>query len=136
MMQASENNRRYYEANKAAILERQRKYQKGKRQLNTQYATAVRVRNRLYKYAFVRVSKSLIAEVGCTADTLRTHIEGQFEGGMGWSNYGILWEFDHIRPLSWFNLTNGVPLAATHYTNLRPRLITENRGDKARRPNS
>lgn len=41
--------------------------------------------------------------LGCTIDFFKKHIESQFQPGMCWENYGK-WEFDHIVPISDFNL--------------------------------
>lgn len=62
--------------------------------------------------------------LGCDGATLRMYIEGLWEPGMSWFNYGpsaIEWQLDHKIPLSKFNLEDPVQLsAATHYTNLQP----------------
>jgi hypothetical protein len=54
---------------------------------------------------------SAVRDLGCTVDEFKQKIEAQFHANpdtgeaMTWDNYGINgWEFDHIRPLSSFNL--------------------------------
>jgi hypothetical protein len=42
---------------------------------------------------------------GYTLDDLRRHLEGKFQTGMTWDNYGE-WHIDHIRPQSSFNFTS------------------------------
>ena len=81
--------------------------------------------------------------LGCDFDTLKTHIESQFEPWMTWENKGNpedgifepnkTWDIDHIVPL-----TNAMceedMIKLNHYTNLRPtcsyynRWIKKNRG--------
>ncbi|KKM21063.1 hypothetical protein LCGC14_1639150, partial [marine sediment metagenome] len=44
--------------------------------------------------------------VGYTLKQLRTHLQGQFQPGMAWGNYGKGgWEVDHVIPKSVFNYT-------------------------------
>ena len=63
---------------------------------------------------------SAVKDLGCTLDFLEKHIEGQFQGGMTWDNYGE-WEVDHIIPLAKLDLTNSEDFAkACHYSNLQP----------------
>lgn len=57
---------------------------------------------------------------------LKAHLEGLFELGMSWDNYG-LWHIDHRRALATFDLTLMVDLqAAWHYTNLQPLWASDN----------
>ena len=37
---------------------------------------------------------------------LKAHLEAQFQPGMTWGNYGEVWECDHIRPVSAWNLAD------------------------------
>ncbi len=59
--------------------------------------------------------------LGVTVIEAKRYIEAQFEAGMTWQNHGIVWEIDHIIPLSAFDLTKPSEIfAASHYRNLRP----------------
>lgn len=71
---------------------------------------------------------SAVQDLGCTLDEFRAHIESKFSGGMTWANYGHKgWHFDHVRPLSSFNLSvREQLLAACHYTNIQPMWAVEN----------
>lgn len=65
--------------------------------------------------------------LGCSIEEARQHIENQFEDWMTWENHG-LWEIDHIKPVSSFNLI--LPeeqKKCFHYTNLQPLIKQENR---------
>jgi len=63
---------------------------------------------------------SAVKDLGCTLEFLEKHIEGKFQEGMSWDNYGE-WEIDHIYPLSKLDLTNPEEFSrACHYTNLQP----------------
>lgn len=75
-------------------------------------------------------SASGVADLGCTVDFLREHLERQFQPGMSWENYGKLhgqWSIDHIIPLSIVDLTiRDELLKVIHYTNLRPMWQVDN----------
>jgi len=79
-----------------------------------------RVRRSLKNYSKIRDKKRTLEYVGCTIETLRTHIETQFTEGMNWENQGV-WHIDHIRPCASFNLDNEEERhQCFHYTNLQP----------------
>lgn len=65
-------------------------------------------------------------EFGLSVYALRAHIESQFRGEMAWSNYGKVWEIDHVCPRK---LWREDMVRCFHYTNLRPRLVYLNRLD-------
>jgi hypothetical protein len=59
--------------------------------------------------------------IGCSYDQLKSHLESQFKPEMNWNNHGVVWEIDHIKPCSFFNLTNvEQQKQCFHYTNLQP----------------
>ena len=73
--------------------------------------------------------------LGCTYDEARRHIESQFRDGMTWSNYGKVWEIDHIRPISSFDLSDpSQRMMAANFCNLQPLLVAENRAKSASWP--
>jgi hypothetical protein len=68
---------------------------------------------------------------GCSLSQFRRHLELQFLPGMSWDNYSIVWELDHIRALSTFNLLDLTERnRASHYLNVRPLWVKENRATK------
>lgn len=76
-----------------------------------------------------RVTKvgSSVKLLGCGTEQLITHLESQFTPQMNWSNYGLYWSIDHIKPLASFDLSNLKHLKkAMHYTNLQPLTVREN----------
>lgn len=59
--------------------------------------------------------------LGIVLDEFILYIESQFKPEMNWSNYGIIWEIDHIIPCSKFDLGKEEDQRKCfHYTNLRP----------------
>ena len=79
-------------------------------------------------------SGKTIDEIGCSIESLKKHIESQFQPDMMWDNWGRGgWELDHIRPLSSFDLTKpGQLLEATHWTNIQPLWANQNRSKGGR----
>jgi hypothetical protein len=73
---------------------------------------------------------SSIRDLGCSIESLRLHLEAQFQPGMTWENYGRgkdKWNVDHIEPLVMFNLKDPEQIKiAFHYSNLQPLWQTEN----------
>ena len=69
-----------------------------------------------------------IKYLGCTWPEYKTYIEGRFRDGMTWGllKSGAI-HIDHIRPISWFNLTNeSERMAAFHFSNTQPMWAEEN----------
>lgn len=78
---------------------------------------------------------STIGLTGCNIQFLRAYLEARFSGGMDWSNYGKMWEIDHIIPCAAFDLTRpDNQRACFSYTNLRPLLRSENRRKHSKMP--
>lgn len=103
-------------------------YWRQKRKTRPGWRLAKRLRQRLYEaLKGSRISQSLSAQVGCSYDFLREHLQAQFSKGMAWNNFGAVWHIDHIQPLASFDLSDPQQLAiAGHYTNLRPMFAKAN----------
>jgi len=74
----------------------------------------------------------VMREIGCSAETLRRHLELLFPENMGWHNSSD-WEIDHFYPLSavgddadWLSVA-----AVCNYRNLRPAWRSLNRSKRA-----
>ncbi len=78
-----------------------------------------------------KAGRSWESLVGFTLDDLMKHLEGQFQLGMSWDNYGLGgWEIDHIIPVSVFNFTEPEDIDFKRcwaLDNLQPMWATENR---------
>jgi len=71
---------------------------------------------------------SAVADLGCSIEELKKHLESKWQPGMTWDNYNYRgWHIDHVIPLSVFNLTDKEQLLkACHYTNLQPLWASDN----------
>ena len=69
-----------------------------------------------------------VTDLGCTLAEFMQHIEQQWIAGMSWENWGQFgWQFDHIRPLSSFDLTDRAQFQkAAHFTNYQPLWAEDN----------
>lgn len=74
-----------------------------------------------------KLSKTAVL-IGCDIPFLMGYLEAKFTRKMKWSNYGSVWEIDHIIPCSSYDLTDEYhQRSCFHYTNLQPLLIADNR---------
>jgi hypothetical protein len=103
------------------------------RDINWLIANKLRVR---FLAAFAAGSKagSAVRMLGCTIAEFRCQMESQWSEGMSWKNYGRGgWHIDHIKPISWFDLTDAKQQAlACHHTNLHPAWESDNCSKGAR----
>lgn len=90
-------------------------------------AITVNLRRRMNKALRGELKVATTKEfVGCSMNTLREHLENQFQEGMSWDNYGE-WHIDHRRPCASFNLAlENEQKMCFHYTNLQPMWGAEN----------
>lgn len=66
-------------------------------------------------------SNSILKLIGCSIKELKKHIENQFKPEMNWENHGEVWEIDHIKPCSVFDLTQEEEQRKCfNYNNLQP----------------
>ena len=64
--------------------------------------------------------------VGLSWKELKAYLEGLFQTGMTWKNYGK-WHIDHIKPCNSFNLVDkDQQKECFHYTNLQPLWAIDN----------
>ena len=64
-------------------------------------------------------NKKSIDILGCDIKFFKEYLEVRFTDDMNWSNYGVVWDIDHIIPLA--TATNEYDIIRlNHYTNLQP----------------
>ena len=118
-----DNVKKYREKNKEKIIESRKEYRKKKRKNDPIYRMRLNIRCMVRRAIKTKRTEEII---GCSFQELKLHLESQFTDGMSWENYGQ-WHIDHIRPLSWFDITNPDEVdIANHYTNLQPLWAEEN----------
>lgn len=129
----------YYAKNRAAVRERQHKYNLANRakiaawhkeyRKDPVHRLAHRLRNRL-NFALKNNSKkgSAVSLLGCTLEELKRYLESKWLPGMSWENWSKDgWHVDHVVPLASFDLTDKEQLEkACHYTNLQPLWAKDN----------
>lgn len=104
-------------------------YKKLRYKTDLNYRVKVQLRGRLNAALKKNCKKgSAVKLLGCTIEEFKNHISSQFKDGMTWENWGHnTWNIDHARPLSSFDLTDPLQLAAAcHYTNLQPLFASDN----------
>jgi len=76
----------------------------------------------------VTQNSRIVQLLGCDWMDFIQHIEAKFLPGMTWHNHGLSgWHFDHIRPLSSFDLTDARQLCeGCHFTNVQPLWAADN----------
>jgi len=119
----------YYEANKYDINRKKTIYKKEKRAKDDKYRIKGNLRSRLNKAITGNYKTgSAVADLGCSIEELKKHLESQFQPGMNWDNYGLHgWHIDHIKSLASFDLSNpDEAKKACHYTNLQPLWAEDN----------
>ena len=106
--------------NSTAKEHRRNPQQRLKETLYSRIATAMSALRKRRNDPALKKAGSAVKDLGCTLEFLEKYIEGQFQEGMTWDNYGE-WEVDHIVPLAKLDLTNPEDFAkACHYSNLQP----------------
>lgn len=102
-----------------------KKYYDNKRKTDPQYKMVLGLRNRLNKkikeYNLKKSSSSLDL-LGISLEDFIYYIEKQWvKGYMNWQNWGEVWELDHKKPISSFNLTDKTQLKECfNYKNFQP----------------
>lgn len=121
----------YYQKNKKIINEKTRdwknEYDKNRRRTDINFRIKCALRSRFGSLIrHKNKTGSAVQDLGCSVSEFIKYIEQKFSDGMTWENYGE-WHFDHIKPLSSFNLENRDELLqACHYSNIQPLWAIDN----------
>lgn len=114
----------YYQKNKEIIIKKNKEYNKYYYVNNIQYKLSLLLRSNLndfLKKNKTNKSKSALILLNCTIEDCKLYLEKQFKPEMNWENHGKIWEIDHIKPCSSFDLTKEEEQQKCfHYTNLQP----------------
>lgn len=120
----SEILKRSYEKHKEERLAAIRRRANERMKTDPAFKLKEQCRKRVYDALRGRGRKSArtVELIGCDWDSLKAHLESQFQEGMSWDNYGKSgWEVDHRRPCASFDLTDPEQQRECfNYTNLQP----------------
>ena len=132
------HNKEYYNNNKKYFLKNEKRqeylknwrknnrkklneYNKNKYHGDPQFKLGVLLRQR-FKLAIKGYKiKTIENLIGCTIEECKSCLEQKFKPEMTWENHGTIWEIDHIKACSNFDLTDYKQQhECFHYTNLQP----------------
>jgi hypothetical protein len=100
----------------------EREYWKSKYKKDINFTLKRLLRGHFYKFINQNIkNKNINTLIGCNIEQLKNHLESQFKPEMNWDNHKTIWEIDHIKPCSNFDLTDiEQQKQCFHYTNLQP----------------
>jgi hypothetical protein len=103
----------------------------GKANKNSLFILKIKLRNhisRVCRKSKTGKTRRTIEYLGCDINHARSHIQRCFKKGMTWDNHGIVWEIDHVIPMSHFDLSReDQRMRVNHFTNLKPEFKRYNR---------
>lgn len=110
------------------VRERINNQRKNKYKTDLNYKLSCILRSRFLIAINKNYKKSSIFDIlGISIEGFKKHISSLFMGNMSWDNYGLLWELDHINPISSFNLKEkDEQIKCFNYKNYQPLYITTN----------
>jgi hypothetical protein len=82
------------------------------------------------RYVLEKKSSSFYAPFFCLdIENLRKWFEIQFDTGVGWEDFGRLWQFDHVIPVNFFDFANEEELKMCwNFVNLRVENLPSDKG--------
>jgi hypothetical protein len=124
-----EYNKKYREDNKKILRYNYKIYLREKKKNDLNFRIRIKLGKIMHDYVKKRRRSNTASKLlGCSIDEFRIYMASKFRDGMTWENHGILWEIDHIFPLSKFDLTDEYQQRiAFNYNNMQPLLRKENR---------
>jgi hypothetical protein len=106
---------------KKYINQYMKKYLKEKYHNDTNFKLIDTLRNRFYRSLKRGKGNLAFKFLGISLDKFKELIQKQFKPEMNWSNWGTVWELDHILPISSFDLKDENQVKECfHYTNFQP----------------
>lgn len=107
----------YYPKNKLILFEKE----KIRLRKDINFKLIKNLRNNILKKLKSNKSQSSIKYLGCSIPKYKLYLESFFEKEMNWSNHGLIWEIDHVIPISNFNLEREEEqFEAFNYLNTQP----------------
>lgn len=103
---------------------------KEKRQTDLNFRLSEVLRSKIHKLLRNQTT-SYINVIGCDIEFFKKWISFRFDENMNWSNFGTYWQFDHIIPISKFDIEKDKHICF-HWTNLQPLQSKINREKSAK----
>ena len=97
---SKENIKKYRELHKKELQDKEKERLKN----DPVFKLKKNLRRQLLKHVKNKHTNS-IEILGCSGEFLKEWIEYQFDENMSWSNHGIYWHIDHIKPINSFDIT-------------------------------
>lgn len=124
---------KWYYDNKERHLHKTTQNKKIKKNIDPSFKIADYVRSRILsalKKQRINKNNKTLELIGCSFKQYKQHLESQFKPEMTWENHGEIWEIDHIKPCSSFDLTDiEQQKQCFHYTNTQPLFKTTSIAD-------
>lgn len=123
---------KWREENKDILSEKQKEYNKKRQHIRNaqdierrkndpQFRILCAIRGRIGMLLKQNKTNRTVELLGCSLDIFKSHLESHFKPEMNWDNYGEIWEVDHIKPCSLFDLTDiEQQKLCFHYSNTQP----------------
>lgn len=124
------NRRKWYEKNPDFKKTYFKMYNKIRKERDPEYALRCNISQRIrqsIKNNKIKASRDIERLCGCSLLFMKQWIEYQFLSEHTWENHGKIWHFDHVKPMSSFNLENENDMKRCfHWSNLQPLGVKEN----------
>jgi UDP-2,3-diacylglucosamine pyrophosphatase LpxH len=122
---SKERSKNYYLQHKRELCEKVKVYRRNRYKTDPLFRLSIAVRSIVRRAIKTQRTEQAL---GCTFAEFKSYIESKFTEGMTWDNFGKHgWHVDHIRPLSWFDVTDpNQVLVANHFSNLQPKWACDN----------
>jgi hypothetical protein len=123
---------KWREENKEILSKKQKEYKKKRQHIRNaqdierrkndpQFRILCATRGRIGQLLKQNKTNRTTELLGCSLEIFKSHLESQFKPEMNWGNYGEIWEIDHIKPCSSFDLTDiEQQKQCFHYSNTQP----------------
>lgn len=137
MQRESQYRNQYRNHNRDIVNAYHRKWKTNKRSYDIEYKLRENIGRRI-RYELNTLMKtgknkndSTLSYIGTSTSLLKLHLEGRFEIGMTWQNYGISWHIDHMIPCAFWDQRSILQSTLCwHYHNLNPLWAISNKSKK------
>jgi hypothetical protein len=104
-----------------------------RRKNDTQYYLSKKIISRMNRISDSGETCETFTILGCTKAHFMKWMEYQFDPNMNWGNHGLYWQFDHIKPISSFNLLDEEEFRlCANWKNVQPLTVQANAEKRAK----